>query len=175
MYRGSSFLLQKDYKVHAAAIRELMKEKYLCLWAIKCKKYLIEKDSLKLLFELSNALEKIYHFIRISANLSIKREIPSNAVSEVLITKILMGTLGCVPAYDRYYNAGVRRYGVASGIFNPKSISELSRFYVENEMFFEDWRESISQGGIEYPQMKILDMCFWQTGYNLDKGATTHD
>ena len=29
-----------------------------------------------------------------------------NNLSETLITKILMGTLGCVPAYDRYFVKG---------------------------------------------------------------------
>ena len=34
MYRGSSFLLQKDYKVHKIVIEELFKEKYNNLWGI---------------------------------------------------------------------------------------------------------------------------------------------
>ena len=37
MYRGSSFLLQKDYKVHEAVVKELLDSKYNCLFGLTCK------------------------------------------------------------------------------------------------------------------------------------------
>lgn len=169
MYRGSSFLLQKDYKVHATAIREIMKSEYIGLWAVKCDDYLYNKNCLNTLFSLSNALRQIYSDIRISANKSINRGEPMHPISDTLITKILMGTLGCVPAYDRYFNDGIKKSGVASVQFNSKSIENLSKYYVENLDDFENWRHSISDNGVEYSQMKVIDMCFWQIGYNLDR------
>lgn len=168
MYRGSSFLLQKDYKVHSAVIEELMKDEYLCLWAAKCEDYIKSADNLKKLFLLTRALKEVYSFIRVSANAAINRNIPAQPISDTLITKILMGTLGCVPAYDRYFNDGVKKCGVASALFNSKGIHNLSKYYVENNDDFENWRRAISSDEIEYPQMKILDMCFWQIGYNID-------
>jgi len=33
-----------------------------------------------------------------------------------------MGTLGYVPAYDRYFVTGIRSQKIASGIYNIKSI-----------------------------------------------------
>ena len=36
MYRGSSFLLQKDYKVHIPVVKELLNEKYDVLAGIDC-------------------------------------------------------------------------------------------------------------------------------------------
>lgn len=36
MYRGSSFLLQKDYKVHIPVVEELLSEKYDVLAGIEC-------------------------------------------------------------------------------------------------------------------------------------------
>jgi hypothetical protein len=36
MYRGSSFLLQKDYKVHIPVVKESLKEKYNPLMGIEC-------------------------------------------------------------------------------------------------------------------------------------------
>lgn len=167
MYRGSSFLLQKDYKVHAPAVEKLMQTEYIPLWAIKCKDY--SDENLNKLFLLTNALKEIYAKIRKSANISINREIPAQAISDILITKILMGTLGCVPAYDRYFNYGIKKHEVASTIFNSKSISNLSKYYIKNIDAFENWRHSISHNRIEYPQMKVLDMCFWNIGYNFDK------
>ena len=167
MYRGSSFLLQKDYKVHAVAIKELMKVEYLPMWAIKCESYIESSNNLDRLFSLTNALKEIYRSIRISANTAINRNIPAHPISDTLISKILMGTLGCVPAYDRFFNSGVKKNGVASTLYNSKGILNLAMFYVENIDEFENWRLSISSKSVEYPQMKILDMCFWQIGYNL--------
>lgn len=52
-----------------------------------------------------------------------------NNLSDTLITKILMGTLGCVPAYDRYFVSGIRSQKIASGTYNIKSILQLVDFY----------------------------------------------
>lgn len=53
-----------------------------------------------------------------------------DTVSDTLISKILLGTLGCVSAYDEYFVAAVRKYGVSTGVFNKKSIKKLSHFIV---------------------------------------------
>ena len=37
MYRGSSFLLQKDYRVHIPVVEELLKTQYDCLSGIECR------------------------------------------------------------------------------------------------------------------------------------------
>jgi hypothetical protein len=36
MYRGSSFLLQKDYKVHVPVVEEILKKEYDCLLGLSC-------------------------------------------------------------------------------------------------------------------------------------------
>ena len=51
MYRGSSFLLQKDYKVHIPAVKELLNEKYDNLAGIKCVDF--RKESNQELFKKS--------------------------------------------------------------------------------------------------------------------------
>ena len=170
MYRASSFLLQKDYRVHVTAIKEIMRDKYKGLWAIKCETYLKDDEILETLFSLTRTLKDIYMPIRKSANESVNKKNPNQQISNTLITKILIGTLGCAPAYDRYFKDGVKEYGVASTLFNPKGIRNLSEFYVANKNF-EKWRPTITYNGMEYPQMKVLDMCFWQIGYNLDNGT----
>ena len=162
MYRGSSFLLQKDYKVHNQAVTELLEEKYVSLWAISPSEY--NYNTLHLLFSLVNELKLIYSQIRISANQSIHREEPKNQISDVLITKILMGTLGCVPAYDRFFCEGIKKHAVASTLFNINSVRNLSVFYEEHRSEFEKIRKVMSKT-IIYPEMKVLDMCFWQIGY----------
>ena len=80
-----------------------------------------------------------------------------------------MGTLGCVPAYDRYFISGIKKQKVASGNYNMKSIGQLVDFYESNIVELENIRKDMKVNGIAYPQMKILDMAFWQIGLDSDK------
>lgn len=80
-----------------------------------------------------------------------------------------MGTLGCVPAYDRYFISGIKKQKVASGNYNMKSIIQLVDFYEKNIVELENIRKDMKVNGMAYPQMKILDMAFWQIGLDSDK------
>lgn len=168
MYRGSSFLLQRDYKVHKPIVEELLKEKYNCLWEIKTSDY-IKKETQKTLIQLVEKMKKMYSEIR----LSVKKEVPKNKISDTLITKVLMGTMGCIPAYDRYFIEGIKKYKVASGKFNIRSILQLVHYYNDNYDMFEEARSQMNIFGMKYPQMKVIDMCFWQVGFDLDKNKCT--
>jgi len=168
MYRGSSFLLQRDYKVHKPIVEELLKEKYNCLWEIKTSDY-IKKETQKTLIQLVEKMKKMYSEIR----LSVKKEVPKNKISDTLITKVLMETMGCIPAYDRYFIEGIKKYKVALGNFNIKSILQLVHYYNDNYDIFEETRSQMNISGMEYPQMKVIDMCFWQVGFDLDKNKCT--
>lgn len=163
MYRGSSFLLQRDYKVHKDAIKVILDNKYNSLWGIPINDYKQEYNQ-ELLFDITNKLKEIYNKIR----LSVKEKMPKNELSDTLVTKILMGTYGCVPAYDRYFISGIRNEKVASGNFNKRSILELVDFYNKYYDDFETARKQMTVFGMEYPQTKILDSCFWQIGFDLD-------
>ncbi|HEM3617947.1 TPA: hypothetical protein U1C83_001840 [Streptococcus suis] len=79
-----------------------------------------------------------------------------------------MGTLGCVPAYDRYFIAGIKNKKVATGNYNIKSIMQLVDFYEKNADQLEYAREKMEIEGLLYPQMKMIDMGFWQIGFDLD-------
>ena len=91
-----------------------------------------------------------------------------NELSDTLITKILMGTLGCVPAYDRYFIAGIKNRKVATGIYNIKSVLQLVDFYEKNADRLDQVQQNMTVFDLPYPQMKIIDMGFWQIGYDLD-------
>jgi len=159
MYRGSSFLLQKDYRIHIPVIEELLKKKYDALCRIECKA-MLETDNQDLLKELSGFIREYYSGVR----RSVKGEDLKSAVSSTLITKVLMGTLGCVPAYDRYFVDGLKSKKVAAGSYNIKSIVQLAKFYEENFDALEAVRRKLMVKDILYPQMKLLDMGFWQIG-----------
>ena len=161
MYRGSSFLLQQDYKVHIPVVGELLKEKYNALQGIKCKEL---KKNLPLLGEIVSFIKDYYNAIRIR----ISENDPKNDLSDTLITKILMGTLGCVPAYDRYFIEGIKEERISTGIFNNNSVIRLIKFYEENEKEFDSILSAMFIGNIPYPQMKFLDMGFWKIGFEKD-------
>ena len=163
MYRGSSFLLQKDYKVHIPVVKELLNEKYDVLAGIDFIGFKDDSNQ-KLLQDINSFLEQYYDKIRHK----VKGQELKNQLSFTLITKILMGTLGCVPAYDRYFIAGIKNQKVATGIYNLKSIMQLVDFYEKNSARFEPVREKMKVEGMPYPQMKMIDMGFWQVGLELD-------
>ena len=164
MYRGSSFLLQKDYKIHIPVVKELLKVEYDPLAGIDCVELKREKNQ--------RLLEKINAFLD-EYDSNIRGEVKNikvrNQLSSTLITKILMGTLGCVPAYDRYFISGIKKQKVASGNYNMKSIGQLVDFYESNIVELENIRKDMKVNGMAYPQMKILDMAFWQIGLDSDK------
>ena len=163
MYRGSSFLLQKDYKVHIPVVVELLKPSYNCLFGLPCVE-LRKKEVQEKLIELDAFMTVYYDKVR----KSVKEIEVKNKLSTTLITKILMGTLGCVPAYDRYFIDGIKYQKVTTGIYNIKSLLGLVDFYEINHVRLEEARKSLKVYDMPYPQMKLLDMGFWQIGFEIN-------
>ena len=158
MLRGSSFLLQKDYKVHTPIVRMIQEERYNPLFGISARN-LCKEENLFLLEEIGNRIKEAY-----AKELPAKEGVINNA-TETLITKILLGTLGCVPAYDRYYIDAVKKHKVSSGQYNSTSVKGVATYYCDHKEEFEALRMELSKCGVEYPPMKLMDMCFWQAAY----------
>jgi len=165
MYRGSSFLLQKDYKVLTPVVEEVLKPEYDCLFGIACTD-LREPEVQKRLKNVSDNIANHFHPIREEVA---GRKVASS-VSPVLITKILMGTLGCVPAYDRFFVDGIKTYKVTTQEYSPKSVLKLVDFYEAHNDRLEEARRGMRTEDLTYPQMKLLDMGFWQIGFERDAG-----
>ncbi|MEZ7673436.1 hypothetical protein O3684_08710 [Pauljensenia sp. 20925_1_27] len=166
MYRGSSFLLQKDYKVLVPVVEEILKSEYDCLFGVACGD--LRED------EVQDRLEELNIFIAAHFG-PIRDEVAGrkvvSSVSPVLITKILMGTLGCVPAYDRFFQDGVATYKVTTQEYSPGSIRKLVDFYEEHNDRLEEARRGMRTDDLIYPQMKLLDMGFWQVGFEASLGV----
>jgi hypothetical protein len=163
MYRGSAFLLQKDYKIHVPVIKEVLQPKYDILFGLECSKLMSDDNVQKLLSDLIKILSGYYGKVR-------GKEVKSS-VSDTLLSKVLMGTLGCVPAYDSYFKAGIsiKNKKVAPRKFNMDSLIKLAQFYQQNYDVLEEARSKLPLKDIYYPQMKLLDMGFWQIGADLDE------
>lgn len=149
MYRGSSFLLQeKNYKVHIGVIDILFQDKYDKLWN------LYETESLYLLMELRDEIKEYYRIQRIEKE---------KETTDTLVTKILLGTLGCTPAYDTNLCVSLKMLGISTS-FRKESVCQIIDLYEKYRSKFEQLRESAIQveGILDYPIMKVLDACLWQ-------------
>ena len=166
MYRGSSFLLQKDYKVLAPIVEKVLKPEYDCLFGLACTD-VRNSDVWEQLKKLSDDIAD--HFDPIRNEVAGRKVVSS--VSPVLITKILMGTLGCVPAYDRFFEEGAKYLGLEKKSYNKDSLLELADIYETHNDRLEEARRGMQCDGLIYPQMKLLDMGFWQIGFEKDAGS----
>ena len=160
MYRGSSFLLQKDYKVLSPVVEKVLKPEYDCLFGLACTD-VRNGDVWKLLKKLSDDIADHFDPIRNE----VAGRVVASPVSPVLITKILMGTLGCVPAYDRFFVDGIKKYKVTTQEYSRKSVRKLAEFYEAHNDRLEEARRGMQCEDLVYPQMKLLDMGFWQVGF----------
>ncbi|MEM5558342.1 hypothetical protein [Aliarcobacter cryaerophilus] len=149
MYRGSTFLLQNDYTIHKEVVQII-------------KKY-SSKDifDFKIIEMLKNGIIKYYEK---NAHKNSKN---NNLATNTLITKILLGTLGNTPAYDRYFLEGISIYNkqnpnkIIENKFSKKSIENLNVFYEQNKEEFLKFEG-------KFPKMKLLDMYFWKIGFDYN-------
>ncbi|MBT2663257.1 hypothetical protein [Bacillus sp. ISL-45] len=171
MLRGSSFLLQKDYKVHLYFLKNVVmnpvNEKYFnCI-----EKNIIEDRDIAGINNLIKETKRSY----MENVKEINGEVTEINVTDTLASKILLGVYGNVPAYDRYFKDGLSLFGINTQ-FNESSLNELKTFYNENYLEFESLRVKFSHDGIEFTPMKLIDMYFWQVGFMMEqKGMFQQD
>ncbi len=79
------------------------------------------------------------------------------------ILRVLL--LACVPAYDRFFQDGVTTYKVTTQEYSMTSVLKLVDFYEEHNDRLEETRRGFEDDGLVYPQMKLMDMGFWQVGF----------
>lgn len=159
MFRNS-ILLKTNYRIHIGAVDLLMRPEYDELCGIKVSNYSPNKE--EKLEKLINELRKVYTTVKKDVY---KVDSSSKCnISDTLISKVLLGTLACVPAYDENVIKGMSTEGIKPLTLSAKSIKciikNLGNFKFENTgISFAD--ESIE---IPYPQMKVVDMYYYQKG-----------
>jgi len=143
MLRGSSFLLQKSIKFYERLINDIAKFNP-TVWNIDVDRY--QEDATVLL------LLECKEMIATALGLP-------NRASDTLITKIMLGIFGNVPAFDTFFCTG---FGV--GAFGMKSLAKISAFYQANKSEIDSQRiatfEFLSgkESEIFYSKAKIIDM-----------------
>jgi hypothetical protein len=152
MLRGSSYLLNKSVKHFEPTIdyiSNLDKE----VWSIDVDSY--NDDNIEIILEIYNKLKET-----LSVN---------NHSHLTLITKVMLGVFGFIPAYDRYFCETMKdifppRSGFSS--VNKKSLNNVNLFYQSNQeeinhlsntTFITDFNSG-QKSLIKYPKAKIIDM-----------------
>ncbi|MCF8373416.1 MAG: hypothetical protein K9H64_17490 [Bacteroidales bacterium] len=158
MFRGSSFLLQKSVKHFEPAI--------LCIATFDKSVWEIDVDC----YDDNNiqTIIKIYKNIKICL-------INNNNSDLTLITKILLGVFGFIPAFDNNFCVAFRAISDGQCGFrklNIKSLSFIKAFYESNKntidrLSSETYTTDFITGKkttINYPKAKIIDMYGFTAG-----------
>ncbi len=167
----NSFLRRYSHKIHEPVIRLIYDPEWDDLWDLDFAR-VSEKKYADAVLKLSQALNDIYG------------KLPDNtdqSITDTLQTKILLGTLGCVPAFDTYLKSALKNApdgaGLGSTRYTAETLTALGAFYAAHKSEFEgkqrEWnnfikRERQAEEQIEYPSAKVLDMCLFQYGFFAD-------
>ncbi len=168
MLRGSSFLLQKSVKYYEPLIRYFIKLKRdnHKIWQIDADSY--SRANIQVILD-------VYDQVR---NIIIDNE--NNNRHIVLITKIMLGVFGCIPAFDQYFTNTFRnickslpgRNGFRS--VNKNSLGHIKKFYEANKEEIDKLHNMIHTLDFttgkptrrKYSRAKIIDMYGFAKEYN---------
>ena len=153
MYRGSSFLLQHAFTAHLPVIHVLASPQFSDLWQRDVGTQDGDVELAETLLALVDSVKAAY-----------KR---FGTPTDTLATKILLGTVGCLPACDRYFIRGFRKQGYPYSGVNLPLVNRILEFVTRNRRELAETQATIfDRGGLRYPLMKLVDMYFWQLGFD---------
>jgi hypothetical protein len=157
MYRGSGFIASKDYLVHEDAVAAV-------------GEYCGRLQNL----DLSGCIDKIDLVFSLGEQLTsaYKERANGRLASETLVTKIMMGTLGCAPAYDSYFRKGLRGHSLPQA-FSREALKKMLCFCKRESAALEKAQLYLNQRTrfVDYPIMRVIDIYFWQRGYETDRAT----
>lgn len=160
MYRPSGFLLQHTYTTHNSVVAALAE--FPELWQSDFGSSERDSELIPSILQMVKAVRNAYK--------------PFGPATDTLVTKVLLGTLGCLPACDRFFKDGFRSRGLKFSRVNARFAERLLKFCGAHitELRAEQARiRDATQ--IEYPLMKLVDMYFWQLGFELNNGNGASD
>lgn len=142
----NSFLMENDYHIFENVVKIIFKDDYNLLWnsrydIIKSKKEDFINNLISIRDEINEAL-KCY----------LRRK---EDISQTLITKILLGTVACCPAYDTNFCKGIPQ---GKSFYSNNSVRMLVDLVCENEIF----KELADKKQLDI--MKVVDMVYFKIG-----------
>jgi len=153
MMRGSSFLLRKSARNYMDLITSIS-EMDPSLWKIDADCY--NKENIKLIL---NCKKQVYNALG-------KENKPSNT----LITKIMLGVFGNVPAFDINVKKSLKLNSL-----NEKSLLKIKDFYEKNSKIIDSYKIytydflTSKETDITYTKAKLVDMYGFIDGMNDKK------
>lgn len=159
MMRGSTDLLQKDYRIHLKFIKTIAADPANAhYYQVKEHKSLTDYRTEDLLEIIDKTRECYREFLIEKKGMQVPM-----GISDTLVTKMLLGVFGNVPAYDRFVEKSLAWHGMDSRL-HTNSLSQMIQFYNDHSDEFAPYVSDI------YSPMKVLDMYFWQTGKMVLEG-----
>jgi len=156
MFRGKSILLQKSIKYYENIIDYLstLDKSY---WRIDIDDYFEDQNVLKI-FEIHNKLSEL------------------TEGTDTLITKIMLGVFGCIPAFDRYF---MKTFDIDGFTFD--AIEKIKIFYSDNRKIINELSQNTftkdfisgKDTKINYTKAKIIDMYGFTLGL-LEEEKNNH-
>ncbi len=158
MLRGSGWLLSRSYKFFVPLCDVLFDKTYSDLLNIDP---LTKNYDCKMVMKLYNALKG--EMKKVLQKDEIERE-----PSRLLLCKILMGTYGCVIAYDEYDLKGLNEVNVHTTNNSPLNETLLQNtceiITARKEEFKKLMADIQAKYGVQYTAFKVLDMILWSYG-----------
>lgn len=161
MFRGSSFILQRSAK-HFEKTIEYINGLDRSYWEIDVDSY--DENITKII--------EVYKEIK-------KKIVDEGKAHLTLVTKVMLGVFGFVPAYDNYFTDTFRGMYSDCGFrrFNKDSLECIEKFYYANKKVIDDLAKATKTydfktgkpGGISYTKAKIIDMYGFQIGLDAAK------
>lgn len=158
MFRGSSFLLNKSVKALEKVIL-----------------YIAKLDREAWAYDAGTLSENSDHIIEIYENIK-ENLVPAKSTHRTLVTKVMLGVFGSVPAYDRFFVntfKGIFSDRCAFSTFSNKSLKCIDDFYTSNESCIDKLFQkttTLSFNGTNesynYKRSKIIDMYGFTTSKN---------
>lgn len=146
MLRASSQLLQKSMR-HYVPVIETIAAATPEVWNIDADDY--TEPNIALLAEIANQLRSSLH----------------DGASDILVTKIMLGVFGSVPAFDNYFCSGFGTWSMSA-----KALRKLASFYKANSKIIENYRVPTidfltgQPTKRKYTRAKVIDMILWIEG-----------
>lgn len=151
MYRGKAALLKQSSRGLADAV-SVVADTSSDIWALDVESY--SDESIEELLKLSERI----------------REALPNGGTDTLVTKVMLGVFGNVPAFDRFFRAGFGSYSL--GEVALKKIRTY--FDRHSEQIANITPMTIDFNGAKttrpYTQAKVIDMVFFVEGGGLTAG-----
>ncbi len=153
MYRGSSKIFKYfNYKVHEGITEIVLKEEHNFLYDLNHDNF--DDKTLKHIYKLYQEIWQEYEKKFTLINHKEDNGIPT----KTLVTKIILGIFGCMPAYDSYVEEELKLLEIKHSISNEK------KFFESMKEILEHFKDCELEADKKYPYMKKIDMNLFMIG-----------